>query len=370
MRLKVWTCVVAVLVAWTVLPLPPAGAGGVAAIPGATVDTAAADHSDGAELPLSAGDSNTGSGADLAEEGSAEQAYQTVVSRTDGLAALLAGTVADSAVVSVVSSGEGDLALSMGADGSDRLKIPSDPSDPIRMTRAEGASLGVRLPGTPTRVEVVGYDGARLMLFEDVAGDTDVLVQPQNDAGVRVLTVIGSSAAPKSFDYQLELDVGHNLIPLDGGQVVVVDSESIAVSVIEAPWAFDAAGNSVKTFYSIAGNILTLNVAHDDSTAYPVLADPVFTWGNVSGTVYFSRSETLNISIVGAIPIAVFLALPNFVTGTFAAISAGVVGWAASAIAQYRTCLKFSYGISFSWGIPRPFAALGHYQDEAGVRCR
>ena len=313
----------------------------------------------GAALPSGA---MTDDGAQL----SAEAGYEAVVAQTDGLAALLNGTAADSTALSIDTTGDEDQVLLMGTDGSDALIVPADATDPIVMTRQDGSSVGVLLPGTPENGKAVG---GNKVLFADVNKDTDALVQPQADAGVRVLTVIKSSQTPTEFDYNLKLDDGHKLRALEDGGVVVVDGDDVVVALIEAPWAFDAQGKAVGVSYAASANALTLKVAHDDSTAYPVLADPVFTWGNISGTIYFDRDETDNLATTAIVPAAVF-ALAGPWGWVLAAFTVEMVIYAETASRQEGTCLKVKYGLAWNWGRLSKFVEPGHYRNEAGVRCR
>lgn len=303
--------------------------------------------------------------ADGGDTTRAEEAFKTVVGQTSGLAALLNGTAADATVLTIDESGKADKVLSMGSDGSDALSLPADAAEPILMTREGGTSVGVALPGTPDRGKPVG---GNMVLFEDIAKDTDALVQAQTDAGVRVLTVIKSAQAPTEFDYNLKLDDGHKLRSLQDGRVVIVDGDDIVLSIIEAPWAYDAQGNAVAVKYTTSDDVLTLNVLHDDSTVYPVLADPVFKWGIISGTLYLDRQETRNIAVTGIVPAAVFALAGPF--GWYLALSvAEMVAWAWTANASDGTCLKLKFGWQWNWGRLNRFFEPGHYQDEAGVRC-
>ena len=308
----------------------------------------------------------SGAMADEGEQSSAEAGYEAVVAQTDGLAALLNGTAADSTALSIDTTGDEHQVLSMGTVGSDALSVPADATDPIVMTRQDGSSVGVLLPGTPDNGKAVG--GNRV-LFEDVDKDTDALVQPQADAGVRVLTVIESSQAPTEFDYNLKLDDGHKLRAVEDGSVVVVDGDDVVVALIEAPWAFDAQGNAVGVSYAVSDNVLTLTVAHDDSTVYPVLADPVFTWGNISGTVYFDRQETRSMATTGIVPTVIF-----GLSGPWGWVLAGftfeMTVWALAAYPLEETCLKVKYGWAWNWGRLSKFVEPGHYSYEAGIRCR
>lgn len=304
--------------------------------------------------------------ADGGKSSGAEEAYKAVLAQTDGLAALLNNSAADSTAFTLDESGDADKVLSMGSDGSDSLSVPADPTEPIMMTRQDGSSVGVELPGSPENGKAVG---GNMVLFEDVDKDTDALVQPQNDGGVRVLTVIKSSQAPTDFDYDLKLDTDHSLFAMHDGRVVIVDGDEFVVAVIEAPWAYDAEGNAIPAAYTISDNVLTLKVDHDDSTAYPVLADPVFTWGYISGTAYFDRQETLTVASFGLAVVLAGLILPDPITLLAAVAASEATIWAASAVPQSGVCLKLRYGFTPGWFSLNPFVSGGHYRNEAGISC-
>ena len=139
------------------------------------------------------------------------------------------------------------------------------------------------------------------------------------------------------------------------------DTTNFVVSLIEAPWAFDALGNKIPSEYTIQGDTLVLNVAHDMAAAYPVVADPVWTWGIVSGTAYFSRDETVMVagSIATLAPLLILIPPPfNLAIAGYAVT---IYGWAVSALFWWNKCLKVKYGFSWSWSGPSPGIYPGHY---------
>ena len=48
----------------------------------------------------------------------------------------------------------------------------------------------------------------------------------------------------------------------------------------------------MATHFEVDGNTITPMVGTDETTAYPVVADPDLTWGYISGTAYFDKWET------------------------------------------------------------------------------
>ena len=51
-------------------------------------------------------------------------------------------------------------------------------------------------------------------------------------------------------------------------------------------------GTVVETSYTVEGRTIVQSVATTDEALYPVVADPEFVWGWVTGTIYFDVAET------------------------------------------------------------------------------
>lgn len=153
----------------------------------------------------------------------------------------------------------------------------------------------------------VGDDDIRMSLPDEVAGcegmlteqghvvydsqnDVDVIVQAteeglENDEirnTVKTIICIGSKDAPKeySFDYNLPTgcslmmgsELGNDEIPSDA--VGIINKDGYAISIIDSPWAKDAFGKNIPTFYRIEGDTLVQTVTFDQDTQFPVTADP------------------------------------------------------------------------------------------------
>lgn len=76
-----------------------------------------------------------------------------------------------------------------------------------------------------------------------------------------------------------------------GGVLVINNATGKFDGRISAPWAYDATGKALPTSFTISGDTIT---QHVDATGavFPVVADPHYTWGWISGTVYFNKTET------------------------------------------------------------------------------
>lgn len=71
---------------------------------------------------------------------------------------------------------------------------------------------------------------------------------------------------------------------------------------IATPWAVDANGDSVRTWYTIVGSKVTQHVEHGPSDAYPITVDPRISFGWAI-YVKYSKSEvrTVTTGLGGAI---------------------------------------------------------------------
>jgi len=217
----------------------------------------------------------------------AEVEVDTTAASVPGLAELLDATdatVADG--VDVHANADTSVVFDSG-DG--HVEIPDDPNVGVALTSPAAGTITVGVPGSPD-AGVVASDGS--VVYNNAYRDTSIVVQPQIDGGVRMITVLDSPKAPTSFDYPLTVDQGQSMALTADGGAVVTGQDGATVLTVPAPWAFDANGAAVAADYMLTGNTLTLNVHPTDTTAYPIITDPVLTWGWVTGTLYFNKIET------------------------------------------------------------------------------
>ena len=72
-------------------------------------------------------------------------------------------------------------------------------------------------------------------------------------------------------------------------------------SHIASPWAVDSKGTKVATHYVVKGALLVQVVEPTKSSAYPILADPTWTWYTAAYGVKFNRSETRTLAVSGGV---------------------------------------------------------------------
>jgi hypothetical protein len=113
--------------------------------------------------------------------------------------------------------------------------------------------------------------------------------------GTATVIKIANPAAPTSYASPLNLPGGSTAALAPDGSVSIREAGR-PVGSFRPPWARDAAGQALSTHYVLtgdatAGYVLTQVVSTVGAT-FPVTADPHYTWGYVTGTIYFNRSET------------------------------------------------------------------------------
>lgn len=154
------------------------------------------------------------------------------------------------------------------------IDIPKDADEPVNV-KAGNTSINITLP------ELEGAKEGKVIAKGVVAyaseSDFSNTVQANNDGSVRMTTIIDNPDAPTEYEYKVDLPTGGKIELQSDGSAVLYDHSNNAISIIEKPWAKDATGKEVKTWFSTDGLTLTQHVEHNvPGIVYPVVADPVF----------------------------------------------------------------------------------------------
>ena len=123
------------------------------------------------------------------------------------------------------------------------------------------------------------------VILKDASG-VPMVVQALADGSVRTSTVIPNAKAPKTYRYKLPLPKSVKAtMTKDGGVKVTaklketmagdtLTAKHVTLAKLAPAWAVDAKGKSVRSWYTLKGNVLTQHVAFTKNTAFPVVADP------------------------------------------------------------------------------------------------
>ncbi len=111
--------------------------------------------------------------------------------------------------------------------------------------------------------------------FETAAGSGFSVGSRAVAGGGQTVLSLDSAGAPRAYDFVFNF-VGSPQPDASGGfYAETTDAGSIHIL---PPWAKDAKGNPVDTHYTVDGNTLTQHVDHTAATAFPVTADPAWTY--------------------------------------------------------------------------------------------
>jgi len=201
--------------------------------------------------------------------------YQEVIEQNTGL----------DDVISDISSNKKYEAIT---DGTNTIvKIPKDPSKPIIVKHAyeDEKSFSINMPSNITANTVPFTSKNGTVVYCTTGSSASIGVQAVSDSnmeGVRSLITIGNKTAPKEYSFHMNLSEGTHLVTaaeylgaeFDTKETYIVNSANIIVGIIDAPWAKDANGNDVDTYYSLSGNTITQVVNFTENNAFPIVADP------------------------------------------------------------------------------------------------
>lgn len=262
--------------------------------------------------------------------------YRTVVSRVEDLMKPLLDTglrrawarlvVLFAAVATVLSFGLGSASASPEEIGS---------------TSEDGVSIGWGLPQTLQQRSATTED-------PPVTFESKVLAD-----GAQTLIHINRPDAPHAFRFPVQVPEGGKLEDMGDG-TVSLNVDRMPHGGFTVPWAKDANGQSVPTYLQVEGSDLVQIVEFDENTAFPIVADPRFDWGIVSGHAYFNKEETRMMAAAGAGGIAalpwIALIPPPFQEVVLANV-VNISAWAISAQATGK-CLALKFGATGTWWPP------------------
>lgn len=241
------------------------------------------------------------------------------------------------------------------------VTTPASAEGRVTVTASDGSGVTMTLPAA---VDAAGTTSeAGTTVYPDAAAHTDLATQATVDGGARALVTLKNAAAPTTQRFDLGLPDGATLIADGAGGYDIVTSANGAGAVtrghIDAPWAKDANGDSVPTSYSLDGSTLVQTIETGPDTAYPVVADPHYTWGIITGTVYFNKKETKLLALGGTV--VSWIPNPAAVIG-----GRSVAGIAGAAVAANK-CIKIK--VNPGLAVLSPSAAVagsGYYSGKSG----
>jgi hypothetical protein len=141
-------------------------------------------------------------------------------------------------------------------------------------------SLGEENTSSPISLELLGRGQIEtlqsgLTVAQNPNGENGQLIQPLAD-GFRVINVTTDRNGPAEFKYQVHLPTGASLVEVFDS-IQLRDINDDIIGSFKTPWARDAAGASIETWYEVHGDLITQKLKFTEKTHFPVVSDPY--WG-------------------------------------------------------------------------------------------
>ena len=182
-------------------------------------------------------------------------------------ATALAGTLTSTALATSSAQILNDVALATAQAGEEQATTPlavRHTAEKISTRSSTGIDISVP-KGTVTHTHlgtIVKGPGASNIIFQAVSEEahrTSVHIANQNDPERYEFTIAGVERLQKQLD----------------GSVLAFDNDGQIAAKIRTPWAKDANGKDVPTYYEIHGTTLTQMVKHRSGKfVYGIVADP------------------------------------------------------------------------------------------------
>lgn len=126
-----------------------------------------------------------------------------------------------------------------------------------------------------------------------------VTAEKINPAALQLVITLDSSSAATEYTFKFA-DVAEIVSVSQGDTVVhqLVNSSGSTLGWLSSPWAFDAIGNQVKTYYKFSGGkVVQVIDTSDDEIVYPVTADPFLFIDLISDVNIWYQGITRNLKI-------------------------------------------------------------------------
>ncbi|WP_198407277.1 glycine zipper domain-containing protein [Nocardia terpenica] len=150
---------------------------------------------------------------------------------------------------------------------------------PISGPPAPQPSSGQRHPvgrGPDSRIPLLLLAGAAAFVAPVLrrrGSSTEVAVHKPG-GGEQTFILMVDPTAPREYRFRQQIPPGGRLRENPDGSVDVLDAAGNVVEHTNPPWAYDALGRSVHTWYDVDGDTIVQHIEPGDDETYPILADP------------------------------------------------------------------------------------------------
>jgi len=155
--------------------------------------------------------------------------------------------------------------------------------------------LEIKIP-EPEEVDDVILDNDQI-IFSNQDEDYDTVVE-NIDGGVRQVINIESRKAPSEYEFEMDLADGDFLEKQVDGSAVIKDKNGEIKTTIFKPWAKDANGTELETFYEIESSTLIQKInLESENVAFPIVADPIWCGNAIRSVRWINRGGVYSASV-------------------------------------------------------------------------
>ena len=188
---------------------------------------------------------------------------------------LVLGIVVPAGASGVTTENETELKISQASEALDSLEKKEliEPSVDIQPTVATDGSSSELQNGTiglKTENGGASYVEGKVVTIAD---DHNIMYESLLSGDVRAIIQIDSPDSPTAYSFEMTGEYSTLKLREDGG-IDAIDEQNNIVASVDSPWAYDANGEAVPTYFTIDGTTITQVVEHDERFEYGIVADP------------------------------------------------------------------------------------------------
>lgn len=176
----------------------------------------------------------------------------------------------------------------MMREGENYVSIPNRGTETVK-AQISDIEIGIKLPSRVglSRGDLIGKDTVVYTTRKDdfrifVQATKNISFDKVAENGIRTFILLNNSSAPTQYDFEFVLPKGCrfvsgyelNIEEVGMKEIAVMGDDGFIYGVIKEPWAKDATGESVETYYTYSDTTLMQHISVDADTKFPVVADP------------------------------------------------------------------------------------------------
>ena len=96
--------------------------------------------------------------------------------------------------------------------------------------------------------------------FSSADGSHELVVEELGLNSFRAVIVMNGASAPSEYRFDLNLPPGWTVVASDDGEVIVSNDAGVEVGRVALPWAYDATGAPVETYFEVVGSSIVQTV--------------------------------------------------------------------------------------------------------------